>query len=117
MPMDLAIVATTYGSGAEARAEARRLVGARLAACASLVPVTSVYEWDGAMREDGEVMALFKTTAGAAPALREAMLAGHPYDTPEAITLGAESAGPYMEWVAGCVSGGKAQQRDDASEA
>jgi len=115
--MGLAIVATTYADAATARAEARRLVGARLAACASMVPVTSVYEWEGAMREDGEVMALFKTAAGAAPALREALLEGHPYGTPEVLTLGAESAGPYAEWVEGWVSGRKAQQRDDSAEA
>lgn len=108
-------MATTYADAATARAEARRLVGARLAACASMVPVTSVYEWDGAMREDGEVMALFKTTAAAAPALREAVLAGHPYGTPEAITLEAGSSGPYLGWVEGHVSGRKAQQRDDAA--
>lgn len=114
--MDLAIVATTYADEATARAEARRLVGARLAACASMVPVASVYEWEGAMREEGEVMALFKTTAEAAPALREAVLAGHPYGTPEALTLEAGSARAYLEWVEGHVSGRKAQQRDNAAQ-
>ena len=113
--MSLALVATTYADAVTARSEARRLVGARLAACASMVPVTSIYEWEGAMREDGEVMALFKTTAARAGALREAVLAGHPYDTPEAITLEAGSAAAYLEWVAACVSGRKAQKGDDAA--
>ena len=112
--MGLAIVVTTYADMASARGESRRLVTARLAACASLVPATSIYEWDGAMEEAGEVMAVFKTARDRAGPLREAILAGHPYDTPEALTLDAAAAGPYMDWVCGHVgSDAKAQERDD----
>ncbi len=116
MPMGLAMVITTYADMASARTEAQRMVRARLAACASMTPVTSIYEWNGAMQDAGEVMTIFKTAQDRAGALREAILAGHAYDTPEVITLDAESAGPYMDWVCAHVgSGAKSQGRDNAA--
>ena len=47
-----------------AREFARRLVELRVAACCNLVPVTSVYRWQGQVEEDGEVLLVVKTREG-----------------------------------------------------
>jgi periplasmic divalent cation tolerance protein len=77
-----------------------------LAACVNVVPgVVSVYRWKGAVCRDGEVMLFIKTRAERLPALREALLALHPYELPELVALPVESGhAPYLAWLDESVS-------------
>ena len=50
-----------------AQAFARRLVEERLAACVNVLPVTSVYRWEGAVQEDPESLLVIKTSSAAPP--------------------------------------------------
>ncbi|MET0328199.1 MAG: divalent-cation tolerance protein CutA [Luteimonas sp.] len=81
---------------------ARALVEARLAACVNLLPgVRSVYRWDGDVVVDDEVLLMIKTTAGHLPALRERLVALHPYETPELIACPVADGLPaYLQWIA-----------------
>ena len=80
---------------------ARYLVGQGLAACVNAVPgVTSVYSWDGEVREDSEVLLVVKTRAGRLPAIERALQERHPYDTPECVALApAHVEARYLQWL------------------
>ena len=79
---------------------ARSLVESRLAACVSLVDVTSVYRWEGAIEQDPEVLLVAKTTAERVAGLERALDERHPYDVPECVTLDpAHVEAKYLAWM------------------
>ncbi|HET7268025.1 MAG TPA: divalent-cation tolerance protein CutA [Oleiagrimonas sp.] len=100
MPDTLLALCTCPDDDSAARL-ARTLVGEHLAACVSRVPgLTSVYAWQGQIEEDTEVLLLIKTTAERFAALRERLLALHPYAVPELIALDIRDGLPaYLEWL------------------
>lgn len=73
---------TTVGSAAQARELAQAAVQARLAACAQISAIESVYRWQGEVLQEAEWRVLFKTTARAWPALQAALAQWHPYELP-----------------------------------
>ncbi|WP_327676106.1 divalent-cation tolerance protein CutA [Kitasatospora sp. NBC_00458] len=97
---ELLVVTTTHDEEAKARALAADVVGARLAACAQVYPIRSVYWWDGEVQDAAEWRIDLKTRAELAPELVEFIGERHEYDTPEvvAVPVVAGSAA-YLEWV------------------
>ncbi|HSC86334.1 MAG TPA: divalent-cation tolerance protein CutA [Polyangiaceae bacterium] len=86
---------------------AREVVEARLAACANVWSgVTSVYEWQGVLTEEAEVVLVLKTRRSAFEALRARLVAAHPYEVPcvvcQPILAGHE---PFLDWVRAQVDG------------
>lgn len=79
----------------------RGAVEARLAACGNLLPgARSIYRWQGEVHDDAEVVALLKTTAAQLDALRDHLVAAHPYDCPEVIATDVVGGhGAYLDWV------------------
>jgi periplasmic divalent cation tolerance protein len=95
------LVVTTVGSREDALALARALVDLRLAACAQIGEIHSVYRWQAAVHEEPEFRVLFKTVAGRYAQVEAAIRQRHPYELPaiHAIpTSHAEAA--YAAWVA-----------------
>ena len=96
------IVFVTCASAGEARKVARAVVGARLAACANILPgrVRSIYRWKGTVETAGETMMILKTSRRRFDALRREIERLHSYDTPEIIalpiTIGARK---YVAWI------------------
>lgn len=88
---------------------ARGLVERSLAACVNLVPVRSVYRWQGAVAEDPEVLLICKTTADRLAGLERVLDAEHPYDVPECVALEPASVeAKYLDWLsAGTHPGGE----------
>lgn len=84
-----------------ARALARSLVEARLAACVNILPgVQSIYRWQGAVEEANEISLLIKAHETDYDALEAAIKAQHPYDLPEIIALPITAGLPaYMQWI------------------
>ncbi len=99
--MDIRLVLVTFPNLEDAREIGTQMVHSQLAACVSFVPgVTSIYRWEGQVREETEILAIFKTTAAALRAFESALLAAHPYDVPEFVVLSPESAHErYAEWL------------------
>jgi periplasmic divalent cation tolerance protein len=99
-------ITTTVGSRDDARRLARALVERRLAACAQMEAIDSVYAWQGRIEDEPEVRLVFKTTAARQAAAVAAIAALHPYDVPE---IHAEALAdvhpPYAAWVADWVDG------------
>lgn len=96
------VVLVTTPTPERAAEIARALVEERLAACGNVVPgLRSIYRWEGKVQEDAEALLVLKTTRGRFEALRERVLALHPYDVPEVIALPVEvGSAPYLAWLA-----------------
>jgi periplasmic divalent cation tolerance protein len=97
-----AVVLVTAPDLKTARALARAALSARLVACANLLPkIESHYRWQGKIASGAEVLLVLKTTKARLAALENLILAGHPYDTPEFLTLPVSSGNKkYLGWLA-----------------
>lgn len=83
-----------------ARAIARTVLKRRLAACANLTPIESLYWWRGRIEEAKEVLVIFKTRRSLTPRLLEAVRNVHPYDVPCAVTYPMVDGLPaYLAWI------------------
>lgn len=95
-------VYAVFASADEADRIGHAMVTEALAACVNiLAPARSIYRWQGAIEQAGEVPALFKTRADLADALIARIAALHSYDVP-AITAWPIAAAhpPYLDWIA-----------------
>jgi periplasmic divalent cation tolerance protein len=95
------VALSTVGTAEDAERIARALVERRLAACVNVVAgVVSVYRWKGEVCRDEERLLVIKTRAAKVEALREALVALHPYELPELVALPvAAGHGPYLAWL------------------
>jgi periplasmic divalent cation tolerance protein len=84
-----------------ARSIARSLIDERLAACVNILPaMQSIYRWQGAVEEAGEVAVVIKTTEGLYPQVEAAIVKLHPYDIPEILALPIVAGLPaYLDWI------------------
>lgn len=97
------ILYTTWPDAETAQAVAAEAVAERLAACANVfAPMVSVYRWEGAVEQAAETAMTLKTTAAAAPALRDLILARHPYELPCVLAMNVDAAcssAAFLDWV------------------
>ncbi len=84
----------------------RALVEERLIACLNVVDrVTSVYRWEGEVREEAEALGILKTTAARSDAVERRIRELHPYEVPEVLFIPvAAGSAPYLDWVSAQVS-------------
>ncbi len=79
---------------------ARELVDRRMAACVNILPATSVYRWEGKVREDEEHLMVIKTRRTYVDDIRDLFEEQHPYDLPEVIALEVEDGSAnYLNWI------------------
>jgi periplasmic divalent cation tolerance protein len=105
MASTYAAVLVTAPSIKVARAIARTVLNARLAACVNLIPsVESHYWWQNRLERGREILLLIKTTKARLAALEKTILKQHPYDTPEFVVLDiSRGARRYLDWIAASV--------------
>ena len=98
---DALVVLVTTPTPERAAEIARAVVDERLAACGNVVPgLRSIYRWEGKVQDDVEALLVLKTTRARFEALRERILALHPYQVPEVIALAIEAgSAPYLAWI------------------
>lgn len=84
-----------------ARQLADRLVAGRLAACVNIVPgLESVYEWQGKVERDGEVLLIIKTRQDRYDRLEETLRQQHPYELPEILRVSLNGGlQDYLQWI------------------
>jgi len=99
--MSALIVFCTCPDEAVADRIAISVVEARLAACVNRVQgIVSTYRWQGTVHRDTEVQLLIKTTRERFDALRDRILALHPYELPEVVAVDiALGSAPYLSWI------------------
>lgn len=98
---EIVVAFTTLPADFDVIALARELVGAKVAACVTVLPpVQSVYEWEGTLTVDREQQLLIKTTRGRVAELWEALRARHPYQVPEFLVIPVADGNPaYLKWI------------------
>jgi periplasmic divalent cation tolerance protein len=98
---EILLVMTSLPDMEAAKALARRLIDANLAACVQLQPgVQSIYRWEGRICEEQEVVLVAKTTAAQWPAISVFIKQNHPYDIPEIIAQPIiHSDTDFARWV------------------
>ena len=102
------MVLCTVGSDEDAERIARQLVERELVACVNVVPrVISVYRWKGRIEREEERLLVIKTRGERFEALRQAIVALHPYECPEIVALPIEAGHePYLAWLDAAVGAG-----------
>jgi len=94
------VVLVTAPSEKVASAIARHLIDSHLAACVSLMPVQSLYKWEGEVHQDQEWQLIIKTDLKHFEILAQQIQAHHHYEVPEIIALpivaGSEA---YLQWI------------------
>lgn len=101
MSSDTQLVLCTTPDQETAGQLARLVVEQKLAACVNIVPqLVSVYEWEGKIEQENEVLLLIKTQSSCFEALQNLLQKEHPYDVPEIIALDIDAGLPaYLNWI------------------
>lgn len=100
-PAGIAIILSTLPDNEAAADLARRLVDERLIACGNIVPgIRSIFRWQEATEDAGEVLLVMKTATERVRQLRDRIAQLHPYEVPEVITVRVDDVSEsYGHWV------------------
>lgn len=94
------IIVSTYPDKKTVTKTANELVKKRLAACANISKISSIYSWKGKIENTSEFLVLFKTTQKNKNALKKAIKKTHPYVIPEIAEIDIISINqPYLKWL------------------
>lgn len=94
------MVLVTVGSRAEAEVIATSLAQSQLAACVNLLPIHSIYTWQGELHQEEEWQLLIKTELAQFPALESKIRELHSYEIAEIIALPIVAGSqPYLQWI------------------
>lgn len=84
----------------EAKKLGRMLVEERLAACANIFPIHSIYRWEGKIEEEGEVAMFVKTRAELVERVIARVKELHSYQVPCIVAFPIEKGySEYLKWI------------------
>lgn len=79
---------------------AQALIQDKLAACVNMLPVESVYTWQGQVQQEREYQLLIKTHLANYPALEAKIRELHSYEVPEIIAVPIlQGSAAYLQWI------------------
>ena len=94
------IVIVTYPDKEAAKKVAGLLVEERLAACAQIFPIESIYSWEGKIFDENEIMLFIKTKTSMFDKVSAFIRKNHSYDVPEIIQIPITDGLPeYLRWI------------------
>jgi periplasmic divalent cation tolerance protein len=97
--MPFIIVYTTHASSADAKRISAAMIERRLAACANVFPMESMYTWLGNLAHAAEWVSILKTSAARWDELRTAIEESHPYETPCIMKIDVSANEAYEKWI------------------
>ncbi|MDR2558751.1 MAG: divalent-cation tolerance protein CutA [Oscillospiraceae bacterium] len=97
------IIISTFPDKESAKRAAKLLVEKRLAACVQLLPIESLYSWQGKICNESEIMLLIKSKTDLLGEITAAIREIHTYDVPEIVQVPIEGGlSEYLEWIWDC---------------
>ena len=96
---DMVLMYITCKDNEEAEKISRGLLEKRLIACSSMLPVKSMYWWQGKMQNDDEVVIIAKTNEKNFSKVKTEVKKLHSYQIPCILKIGAEANEEYDDWV------------------
>lgn len=93
------IVYTTTSDIDEAKKIASHLVDRRLAACANIHPISSVYRWNEKIEEGEEFALSVKTISDNFDAVSKTIKSMHSYELPAIISWEIKGDKDYLDWI------------------
>lgn len=99
-PQRYYVLHTTVEQDSQARHLASEAVSRRLAACVQILPVDSIYRWEGELHSAKEFRCEMKTNANCLAPLTSLLCELHPYDVPELVAFPMEGiSNEYGTWL------------------
>ena len=101
MAAQAVLILVTAGTRDEAERIGEGLVEARLAACASVIPVVhSFYRWEGRLQREHEALLLVKTLPDRAENAMAFVREHHSYELPEILRVNVDGGlTAYLDWM------------------
>jgi periplasmic divalent cation tolerance protein len=99
MRMEHYQLVTTTDSEQAAGDLAEAIVAARLGACVHVMPITSVYRWNGDVTRDAEWRLVVKTAGDRLDELMAFVKQRHGYDVPQVVATKLIGSEDYLDWV------------------
>ena len=94
------IIYITAGDLAEARKIGSILVEERLAACANIFPITSIFRWKGNIDEASEFGIIVKTRTEKVKEIEKRVKELHSYEVPCLLSFKIDDgSSDYLEWI------------------
>ncbi len=94
------IIISTYPNKNSINKIANKLVKDKIVACVNITKISSIYSWQGKIKNTSEYLALFKTTQKNKKSLKEKIKATHPYKVPEIAEINITSINKsYLKWL------------------
>lgn len=94
------LILITCGSAEEGRGIARHLVETGLAAGVQILPIESIYSWQGEVIEDREILLIAKTRSEHFDRIESVVVEMHSYQVPPLLALPiAKAHQPYLDWI------------------
>ncbi len=98
--MSFCWVYITCTSRKQAREISSLVVGAKLAACANMFPIDSVYRWKGKVQSSKEVAVVFKTRRSLVARISTVIRREHSYDCPCIVALPfVGGSSQFLKWI------------------
>ena len=103
---DAVLLYMTASSDDEGRRIGRALVQDNLVACVNvLAPMTSLFQWEGAVQDETEVPVIAKTTSDRVDAVVKRIRDLHSYDVPCVVAVPISAGDPdFLTWIADTVN-------------
>jgi periplasmic divalent cation tolerance protein len=83
----------------DATALGNKTIELRLAACANIFPIQSVFPWENSINHEGEFVLILKTIPFLEKMVRDFFSEHHPYDVPCIMSWEVEVNSSYGEWI------------------
>jgi len=94
------VVLVTVATLIEGQTIATKLVEGKLAACVNLLPIDSIYLWQGKINRDREYQLIIKTDLNKFERLADKIKTLHSYEVPEIIAIPIVAGSKtYLDWL------------------
>ena len=99
MTYQVQLVYVTFSDHTEAKKMIHDMISTKLIACGNIVPIESLYLWNGVIENDNELVVNMKTIPEKFTAVEQYILEKHSYETPCILTWPVQASKAYYEWI------------------